>query len=47
VSESGTGSTITWSSSFDAAGMADEEVVKLVIDAYQTGFKGIATITGE
>ena len=47
VSESGTGSTITWSSSFDAAGMADEEVVKAVIDAYQAGFKSIVAITGE
>ncbi len=47
VSESGGGSTVTGSSTFDAAGMADDDVVKLIIDAYQAGFAGIAEITGE
>ena len=47
VSEAGTGSTVNWSSSFDAAGMPDDDVVKLIIDAYQAGFQSIAAITGE
>jgi|TARA_B100000315_G_scaffold96715_1_gene88846 hypothetical protein len=47
VSESGGGSTVNWTSSFDAVGMADEDVVKLIIDAYQVGFQSIAAITGE
>ena len=47
VSADGAGSTMNWSSSFDAVGMADADVVQLLIDAYQAGFQSIAAITGE
>ena len=47
VSAAGSGSTVNWSSSFDAVGMADADVVQLLTDAYQAGFQSIAAITGE
>lgn len=46
VTSSGGGSTIAWSSTFDANGMPDDDLVKLIIDAYQAGFQSVSDMVG-
>lgn len=45
VSASGGGSVVTWTSTFDAKGVADDEAVQLIISAYHAGFESIAGLT--
>lgn len=47
VTSAGSGSEVNWSSSFDAVGMPDEDVRKLIIDAYQAGFESVGKLVGE
>ena len=47
VTESAEGSTITWSSSFNAAGVADEEALELMTGIYRAGLEALQAQLGQ
>ncbi|MGH1477466.1 MAG: SRPBCC family protein [Geminicoccales bacterium] len=47
VTESGDDADVTWSSSFDAAGVSDEEALELMTGIYQAGLEALNAQLGQ
>lgn len=46
VTPAGDGSKVTWSSTFDSAGMPDQDLANLISDAYKVGLQNISDMVG-